>query len=103
MAAVLQVPFARMAVWPATVDHLRRAGFTLVALTPSATAESIDEFADLGRALPRVALMVGSEGEGLSPEALASADHRVRIPMAGRADSLNVAVAAAIALHRLTP
>jgi tRNA G18 (ribose-2'-O)-methylase SpoU len=45
--------------------------------------------------------MVGTEGRGLSPEALAEADWRVRIDMAPGVDSLNVATAAAIALHEL--
>ena len=46
-----------------------------------------------------VALLLGAEGPGLSDEALALADHRVRIPMAGGVDSLNVATAAAVAFH----
>ena len=48
-----------------------------------------------------VAILVGSEGPGLTPEALLAADHRVRIPMAGGVDSLNVATAAAIAFASL--
>ena len=51
---------------------------------------------------PRAALLVGAEGAGLSAAALAVADLRVRIPMAAGVDSLNVATAAAIALHHLT-
>ena len=50
----------------------------------------------------RVATIVGAEGPGLSPAALAAADRRVRIPMADGVDSLNVATAAAIAWQRLT-
>ena len=49
----------------------------------------------------RVALLLGAEGAGLSPEALAAADERVRIPIAAGLDSLNVVVAAAIALYAL--
>lgn len=48
------------------------------------------------------AVMVGAEGPGLSEAALAAADRRVRIPMAAGVDSLNVATAAAVALHRLS-
>ncbi|MCU1352939.1 MAG: rRNA methyltransferase, partial [Acidimicrobiales bacterium] len=48
-----------------------------------------------------VAVLVGAEGPGLTAAALAAADHRVRIPMAGGVDSVNVATAAAIALHHL--
>jgi tRNA G18 (ribose-2'-O)-methylase SpoU len=50
----------------------------------------------------RVAFLVGAEGPGLSPAALATADLRVRIPIAAGVDSLNVATAAAIAFHRLS-
>jgi tRNA G18 (ribose-2'-O)-methylase SpoU len=50
-----------------------------------------------------MALMIGSEGTGLSEAARRQATHRVRIPMAPGSDSLNVATALAIALHRLTP
>jgi tRNA G18 (ribose-2'-O)-methylase SpoU len=48
-----------------------------------------------------VAILVGSEGPGLTPAALRSADMRVRIPMSGGVDSLNVATAAAIAFAAL--
>jgi tRNA G18 (ribose-2'-O)-methylase SpoU len=48
-----------------------------------------------------VALVVGAEGPGLTPATLAAADRRVRIALAPEVDSLNVATAAAIALHRL--
>jgi tRNA G18 (ribose-2'-O)-methylase SpoU len=47
--------------------------------------------------------MLGAEGPGLSGTALAAADVRVRIPMAGAVDSLNVATAAAVALHAVCP
>jgi tRNA G18 (ribose-2'-O)-methylase SpoU len=51
----------------------------------------------------RAALMLGAEGPGLSDEALAAADLRVRIPMAAGVDSLNVAAAAAVAFYALGP
>ena len=51
----------------------------------------------------RAALLLGAEGPGLRPETIAAADRRVRIGMRGDIDSLNVATAAAIALHRLAP
>jgi tRNA G18 (ribose-2'-O)-methylase SpoU len=86
---VLAVPHAR-------VDDVTRIdGFTTVALTPDATAEPVDVLHDLDR----VALLLGAEGPGLTPEALANADIRVRIPMVAGIDSLNVATAAAIAFH----
>jgi tRNA G18 (ribose-2'-O)-methylase SpoU len=59
----------------------------------------LDAFA---RSAPeRLALVFGTEGDGLSPAALGSADVRVRIPMAGGVDSLNVAAASAVALWAL--
>ncbi len=72
----------------------------MLGLTPDAGAEAIDEIAQDPPA--RWALLVGAEGPGLSAAALRAASRRVRIPMAASVDSLNVATAAAIALHRLT-
>lgn len=94
---VMRVPFARMADWPGGLAGLRRAGFTLVALSPAGDPP-IGDVAD-GVSGP-VAVMVGSEGEGLSAGALGAADLVARIPMAPGVDSLNVATAAAVALHR---
>ena len=95
---VLRVPFARLAPWPAGLAALRSAGAVIVALTPSPAALPIDA---LGVRPECLALMVGTEGGGLSGAALAAADVHVRIPMVAGVDSLNVATAAAIALHRL--
>lgn len=98
MGAALRVPFARARL-PAACGALRSAGFVAVALTPERDAEDIGTFA--ARAPARIALLVGSEGEGLSAEVLSRTDVRVRIPMAPGIDSLNVSTAAGIALHRL--
>lgn len=97
MAATLAVPFAAAGAWPQAIGILRSRGFRVVALTPASDATSI---ADLPRDLDRVAILVGAEGEGLSAGAMAAADYAVRIPMTGTADSLNVTVAASIALYR---
>ncbi len=99
MAATLRVPFARVAEWPQGLDQLRVFGFTRVALSPGSTATTIDEFA----ADPplRVALLVGTEGDGLTEHAESRADCRVRIPIVPEIDSVNLAVAVGIALHRL--
>jgi tRNA G18 (ribose-2'-O)-methylase SpoU len=103
MGAALRVPFVDAGKWPDALGRLRQAGYTVVALTPRAEALSIDEL--MGRIvrsdLRRLALLAGSEGPGLSESALAGADLSVRIPMASGVDSLNVATAAAIALHRI--
>lgn len=95
---VLMTPFARAEPWPEVLERVRAAGFTLVALTPAPDARPIDAVQ-----VARPALLLGAEGPGLTAGALAAADLRVRIPLAPGVDSLNVAVAAAIALHRLTP
>jgi TrmH family RNA methyltransferase len=49
-----------------------------------------------------LALVIGSEGHGISPEIAGSLDHRVTLPLAGRVDSLNAAVAAGVLLHVLS-
>jgi tRNA G18 (ribose-2'-O)-methylase SpoU len=100
MGATLALPFAGAADWPAALGALRDAGYRLVALCPGAQAEDIGEVARTPRP-PRLALLVGSEGAGLSEAARAAAHVEVRIPMAPGIDSLNVAAASGIALHRL--
>lgn len=98
---VLRVPFARLTPWPGAVAAVGQAGFAVVALDPGGP-ESIESVAALtaGR---RLAVLVGAEGNGLSEAARAAATHRVHIPMVAGVDSLNVATALAIALHRLVP
>ena len=101
MGAALLVPFATMTAWPGDLLWLRTSGFTLVALTPSADAAPL---ANCVRNLgpdPRVALLLGHEGWGLSDEAMAAADVRAFIPMSPGTDSLNMATAAAVALYEL--
>ncbi len=102
MAATLRVPFARAGAddWPAALTSVKAAGFTIVALTPRQPSETLDAFNSRPR-FGRIALLLGTEGAGLTPEAEAAADYRVRIPIAGGIDSLNLAVAAGIALHSL--
>ena len=100
MAAVLRVPFARCGEWPADLERIRAAGFTLVALTPSEAAEPLETFVARTGGL-RLALALGAEGAGLTPALMAVADVAVRIPITAAVDSLNVAVAAGIALYRL--
>lgn len=95
---VLRIPFARVpdGDWPGALDELRDLGFTTVALTPDPAAEPLGQ---LVRDAPeRLALLLGAEGPGLTVEAMAAVDRRVRIPMEPGVDSVNVATAAAIAL-----
>jgi len=96
MGASLRVPFARAEDARGALDALRGAGFVNVALTPDGGAEPLGR---VDAAPERLALWVGSEGEGLSQQALSGAARRVSIPMATGVDSLNVATAAGIALH----
>jgi len=103
MAAVLRIPFARAdeSDWPGVLARVRRAGFAIVALTPREPSETLDAFS--ARARPgKLALVVGTEGSGLTPAVESAADYRVRIPISGDVDSLNVAVATGIALYELT-
>lgn len=100
--AAVVLPFARLADWPRDLELLRRAGYTILALTPRADAVAIGEVV-LTHARPaRAALLLGTEGRGLSDEVLATADLHIRIPMAPEMDSLNVAAASAVALHWLS-
>lgn len=87
----------RRPVWSSTLEELRtllnRAGLPLIGT--ALRADTVDaRQADLSRA----ALLIGSEGRGLSQDALAACDQTVRIPMSERCESLNAAVAAAIVL-----
>jgi len=100
MGATLSLPFARTD-WRDGLDRLRAAGYTLLALTPDRDAEDISSIVAGGLSSRRLALLVGSEGDGLGAGTRHAADRRVRIPMAAGADSLNVATACGIALHRL--
>jgi tRNA G18 (ribose-2'-O)-methylase SpoU len=128
---VLRVPWARLAPLPGGLAELATLGFETAALTPAPGATTIEDYAaevagrrraagaaaaaptaTAGSRRPegpapgvpgvRVALVVGAEGRGLTAQTMAAADRRVRIVMAPGVDSLNVATAAAIALHRLS-
>jgi tRNA G18 (ribose-2'-O)-methylase SpoU len=104
MGAVFAIPYARMTGWYDGLADLKAAGFRVLALTPDEGATPIGAAL---RAAARVALVLGTEGDGLSARWLHEADEAVRIPMnpAARAagvDSLNVVAAAAIACHLLT-
>jgi tRNA G18 (ribose-2'-O)-methylase SpoU len=102
MGAVFAVPYAWMTDWYAGLAEIRAAGFQLLALVTDQSAVTLGEFAVAGR----TALLLGSEGDGLSSRWRHTADRSVCIPMSPRAmalgvDSLNVAAAAAIACHAL--
>ena len=103
MGASLRIPFARVDSWWPALQSLRNAGALIVALTPDRSATPISERAqELASDRPLI-LMLGAEGPGLSGGTLQAADARVRIPIAADVDSLNVVVAAGIALAMLGP
>jgi tRNA G18 (ribose-2'-O)-methylase SpoU len=102
MGAVFAVPYARMTDWYGGLTGLRAAGFRLLALTPDQSAVPIGKVV-MGE---RVALMLGTEGDGLSSRWRREADEAVCIPMhegamAAGVDSLNVVAAAAVACYSL--
>lgn len=97
MGTVFQVPWTRLGSWPDDVDLLRAHGFEVAALALTPDAVSLDEY----DAPDRTALILGTEGDGITQRTLARSDVHVRIPMAGGVDSLNVAAAAAVALWAL--
>jgi tRNA G18 (ribose-2'-O)-methylase SpoU len=96
MGAVLTVPYARLEDWYGALAQVSAAGFTTVALTLAEDAIAIEEAV---AGIDRVALVLGSEGHGLSPHWQAVADRRAVIAMRGGIDSLNVAAASAVACY----
>jgi tRNA G18 (ribose-2'-O)-methylase SpoU len=101
MGTVLQVPWTRVGDWESTRALLTASGFHLAALALAENAIDLRTFA--ASAPDRVALVLGTEGAGLTREALQAADTVVTIPMAHGIDSLNVAATAAVAMFALVP
>ncbi|HET8600737.1 MAG TPA: RNA methyltransferase [Segeticoccus sp.] len=110
MGTVFQVPWTRIRDWPHAaassdrrggVDLLRDLGFTVGALALADDAVDLDTLA--ADPPERLALVLGTEGDGLSRRTIEGADLVVRIPMAGEVDSLNVAAASAVAMWALRP
>ena len=99
MGAVLTSTIVEASPWPGVLEGLKASGHTLIATTPDPAAVDIGDL-DLPSAAS-VILLVGSEGEGLSLEALKAADIHARIPMTTMVDSLNVGVATAVAVYAL--
>jgi tRNA G18 (ribose-2'-O)-methylase SpoU len=99
MGEVFAIPYARAQPWPQWLDEMRADGWQVAALTPTPDATPLDRLVVEDGA--RVAVLLGTEGPGLSDGVMARADLRVRIPMAGGVDSLNVAAAAAVTFWTL--
>ncbi|HEU5484344.1 MAG TPA: RNA methyltransferase [Microlunatus sp.] len=104
MGAVFSPPWARLTDWRGAPELLRSAGFGTVALT---LADDAVDLAAVARrqaeTTSKIAIMLGTEGAGLSPRWTAEAAVRAVIPMSGGVDSLNVAAASAIACYLLGP
>jgi tRNA G18 (ribose-2'-O)-methylase SpoU len=99
MGAVLSTPWTRLPDWYDALPELSRRGFTTVALTLAPDAEPVERAVE---GLDRVALVLGSEGHGLSERWERCAERRAVIPMRAGIDSLNVAAAAAVACYLTT-
>lgn len=99
MGEILHVPVARAgrADWPTALDTLHAAGFETWAMTPGDDATDLWE----SRVPDRVAVVLGAEGHGLEEATMQACSHRVRIPISGAVDSLNVGHAAAVAFAAL--
>jgi tRNA G18 (ribose-2'-O)-methylase SpoU len=95
MGTVFQVPWTRIESWPGGLHALSEDGFTVAALALADDAVSLDDL--VADPPERLAMVLGTEGDGLSRGAVAAADVVVTIPMAGGVDSLNVAAASAVA------
>lgn len=101
MGTVFQVPWTRIDPWPAGIAVLRDHGFAVAAFALGDGAISLDDFVESQP--DRLAMVFGTEGDGLSRLAVKGADLVVKIPMAGGVDSLNVAAASAVAMWALRP
>lgn len=99
MGAVGRIPIVADMLLEEGVAAAKAAGATVYASALLADAQPLQQV----RPRYPVALLVGSEGAGLTPEALALADSRVYIPMQGGVQSLNAAAAAAVLLYALAP
>ncbi len=101
MGTVFQVPWTRIDPWPKGIQVLRDHGFTVAAFALGDGAVSLDELA--ADQPDRLAIIFGTEGDGLSRMAVKGADLVVKIPMAGGVDSLNIASASAVGIWALRP
>lgn len=99
MGTVFDLPWTRLDSWPADLSLVRDSGFTIAAVTPTRDSVPLDDY----RAPGRLALILGTEGDGLSTQAVDESDVSLSIPMQRGVDSLNVAAAAAVVCWALRP
>jgi len=100
LGATLRIPYGEVDDWPEGLTRLQELGFATMGMTLDADAVELDTV--VTDAPTPIALLFGTEGAGLSDEAAALLDYRVRIPIADSVDSLNVATASGIALYLLS-
>lgn len=104
MGTVFQIPFTRIGTshtdWPSSgMDILRQLGFTTCAMALSDNSVSIAD--PVLKSKEKLAIILGTEGDGLSKTTIAACDYTVKIPMYHGVDSLNVAAASAVAFWQL--
>lgn len=102
MGAILTVPWANLTEILATLERLRSKGFLVIALSLRPPTIELREYVARLPPASRIALILGAEAEGIEASVEEMADARVRIAIAAGTDSLNVAVAAGIALHAMS-
>ena len=100
LGATLRIPYGEVDDWPEGLTRLQELGFATMGMTLDPDAVKLDAL--VTDAPTPIALLFGTEGTGLSDEAAALLDYRVRIPIADSVDSLNVATASGIALYLLS-
>jgi tRNA G18 (ribose-2'-O)-methylase SpoU len=101
MGAVFSLPWARLSDWAEAPELLRQSGFRTVALTLAADAVDLEAVQAELDSEEQIAILLGTEGGGLSAKWAGGAEFRARIPMSSGIDSLNVAAASAIACYVL--
>ena len=102
MGAVFSLPWARLVDWRSAPQLLSAAGFLTVALSLAPDAVELSQLAASITPQSRIAVLLGTEGAGLSTRWSDGAAVRARIPMSAGIDSLNVAAAGAIACYSLS-
>ena len=104
MGTVFQIPWAKIgdtpADWPKGIERLHALGFKTAAMALTDESVSIDDPGLMAE--EKLAIILGTEGDGLSKRTIAESDYTVKIPMAHGVDSLNVAAAGAVAFWQLT-
>lgn len=104
MGTVFQVPWTRIgnvkADWPNAIEALQKLGFKTVAMALTDNSVSIDD--ERLKKEEKLAIILGTEGDGLSKATIASCDYTAKIPMSHGVDSLNVAAAGSVAFWQLT-